>query len=752
MDDQIIINGKAVTTHDQASDASSSDHIIIRTTGLPLNKAQKHDLAALGVKIHEFVGNETQQIYLCLYKKTSLEEIRALEFVDFADVYAKDFVVPDVMKVKKGHDTNTDEGGAVYATAAAGHSEMVEVDVLLHKDVGEVSKGLINQLCEAANVNKSAIAIDAGIVRIKVEKEALEKLAELDEVRVIHPVNERAVFNNVARHIMESDVSVSKSSTIYKGDKQMVCVCDTGFDTGSTTDTHDGFTGRVELLSSWGRRTKDKATDDPDGHGTHVCGSLLGAGDHTTEGHIEGTAPLATLMVQSLFVRTNYLNQPVLGGYPKDLGQLFDEAYQAGARIHTNSWGTPLPLDNVQKPYDTSAENIDQFVWDHQDMTILFAAGNDGQDQDLDGKVNERSLGAEASAKNCITVGATENYRPQLASGKTASAYTYGAFWPNKFTKNPLKDDHQANNPEGLAAFSSRGPTAENRLKPDVVAPGTAILSTRSRKKKASSAIDKMGVSGDDRYMYLSGTSMATPLVAGSCAAIREALLKNGYKDEIESTEGIALGKNPTGSLVKALLVNGAQAIKGQYMPDDIGNEPNPHSGFGRVHVSNCIAMVEGNDGLGGYGVGVIEEETEEAFTTRISLPKSSSSSSSSSAEASGNAANGTNNESNGSNGKSTTKWTLKVTLTYADLPGAALSNDLNLLLIVSTKERHGNQVGADFDIGSTEGFDRSNNVEQIIWPDIAGATGDDVQIVVRHYRLLSERVPFAYAWRFYEG
>jgi hypothetical protein len=413
-----------------------------------------------------------------------------------------------------------------------------------------------------------------------------------------------------------------------------------------------------------------------------------------------------------MFVRFNFMNQSILGGYPKDLGQLFDQGYQVGARIHTNSWGTPLPSTNVQRPYDASAESIDKYVWDHQDMTILFAAGNDGQDTDLNGAVNDRSLGAEASAKNCITVGATENLRPQLASGKNGAPYTYGAFWPSKFSQNPLKDDHQANNPEGLAAFSSRGPTAENRLKPDVVAPGTAILSARSRKKKFVSGIDKTGVSDDNRYMYLSGTSMATPLVAGCCAAIRECLLKNGYKDQ---ENGVI---NPTASLVKALIINGAVPVTGQYMPDEISLEPNPHSGFGRVDVAATIAMIEPDDKSSGYGIGSIEEATEERFITQISVPKG--------------------------DGKGRT---LKVTLAYADLPGGALSNDLNLIVVSGEKERHGNQTDQEFDVNTDDSFDRKNNVEQVVWPDVAG---DSVQIVIQHFRLLSPRVQFAYAWRFY--
>jgi hypothetical protein len=58
-----------------------------------------------------------------------------------------------------------------------------------------------------------------------------------------------------------------------------------------------------------------------------------------------------------------------------------------------------------------------------------------------------------------------------------------------------------ANNPNGLAAFSSRGPIAENRLKPDVVAPGTAILSIRFQNKKYLSSVNLTGVSEDPKYV-----------------------------------------------------------------------------------------------------------------------------------------------------------------------------------------------------------------------------------------------------------
>jgi len=65
-------------------------------------------------------------------------------------------------------------------------------------------------------------------------------------------------------------------------------------------------------------------------------------------------------------------------------------------------------------------------------MTLLFVAGNDGQDADLerkvDGSINERSLGAEATSKNCRTVGVTENCEPDFLVGDRNRPYTCGGF------------------------------------------------------------------------------------------------------------------------------------------------------------------------------------------------------------------------------------------------------------------------------------------------------------------------------------
>src|SRR6185369_8632594 len=98
-----------------------------------------------------------------------------------------------------------------------------------------------------------------------------------------------------------------------------------------------------------------------------------------------------------------------------------------------------------------------------------------------DGVIDAAEVGSESAAKNCITVGASESVRPNIRS-------TYGDIRPASFPKAPIHDDPMANNADGMAAFSNRVPTQEGRIKPDVVAPGTSILSTHSRKAPAPSS------------------------------------------------------------------------------------------------------------------------------------------------------------------------------------------------------------------------------------------------------------------------
>src|SRR5947207_293954 len=98
---------------------------------------------------------------------------------------------------------------------------------------------------------------------------------------------------------------------------------------------------------------------------------------------------------------------------------------------------------------------------------------------------------------------------------------------PRTGPANPIRSDKLANNPNQIVAFSSRGPTLDGRIKPDVVAPGTYVLSTRSR-RIASNNFGYGRYQNSTLYMFDSGTSMSTPLTAGAVGLIRQLIRKLG--------------------------------------------------------------------------------------------------------------------------------------------------------------------------------------------------------------------------------
>ncbi len=428
--------------------------------------------------------------------------------------------------------------------------------------------------------------------------EGISRLANNEGVQWIEPKFIFEIQNDIGRDIIETDYvsqniemsALNAAWTGLTGSGIQVTVSDSGLDSGVNDGTmHPDFQGRITGIESFpidqwwvnngylapSASLDDGAADVSDcgtcanGHGTHVAGSVLGDGTQSG-GAIMGVAPAALLHFQATEQYTDWASHTGwtdgygLTGIPDDITSMFSQAYVAGSRVHTNSWGS----SNAPGQYTANSQQADQAAYTYPDMVILFAAGNDGIDSNSNGEINPDSIGSPGTAKNVITIGASENNRPGFSS-------EWGQIWPAEYPANPINSDRLADNSDGMAAFSSRGPADDMRIKPDLSAPGTFILSSKSRFTAATG-----WGAYDSEYTYMGGTSMATPLTAGATALILEHLNTN---------VGMT---NPSSALVRAMFVAGADDMAGQYGDPNNGageSVPNTHEGWGRIDLGGAI-------------------------------------------------------------------------------------------------------------------------------------------------------------------
>ena len=278
-------------------------------------------------------------------------------------------------------------------------------------------------------------------------------------------------------------------------------------------------------------------------------------------------------------------------------------AFNAGARIHSNSWGANT------NSYTIYSRAVDEMVYEFPSLLVLVAAGNDGQNA---GSISG-TIGAPATAKNCLTIGASQtstlgflssfNYtdwevRRQVAilqlhetpafncctsNSRGVEEYCCEAFNLNQVLSNPTQNDLV-----NVAPFSSRGPTFDGRIKPEVMAPGQNIVSAKS---------DGTLNTNNCGLLSSAGSSMATPIVAGSAALIQQYLMA-GYYPSGAANASSAKYTSPSSALIRAMLSNGAVPLTGQIDVYNDGTDIQPlgeiyppgiFQGFGRINLQNVL-------------------------------------------------------------------------------------------------------------------------------------------------------------------
>jgi serine protease AprX len=216
---------------------------------------------------------------------------------------------------------------------------------------------------------------------------------------------------------------------------------------------------------------------DNHGHGTHVAGIVGGAG-----GKYRGVAPEAQLYAAKVLHGdgSGYMSEVIAG---------LEWAVQQHVKVINLSLGGVGPCDGT----DALSTACDAAV--EAGVMVCVAAGNYGP--------VASSVGPPGCARRVLTVGACSN------------------------------DDT-------IASFSARGPTADGRVKPDILVPGVNVASCRAQDTAMGTPIDAL-------YTRASGTSMATPHATGLIALLLQAfpdLTPAQLKERLMST-AVDLGLDP---------------------------------------------------------------------------------------------------------------------------------------------------------------------------------------------------------------
>ncbi|MBO4796200.1 MAG: S8 family serine peptidase, partial [Verrucomicrobia bacterium] len=346
------------------------------------------------------------------------------------------------------------------------------------------------------------------VVMLQPDKEQVIALAQSPNVHLMGVCHPKALAND--HSMIRIGIATNELNTDsylgLTGKDILVNVNDSMVD-----DKHPALAGRVFFAEDEDGNRITPLNDQEMAHGTHVMGTILGDGAESASvaGNADGSPEESGLLFKGAATSATALYLPIYEGVRSTL---LDSAiiywaaetnYIARKRtnvlISNNSWNFAQT-----KEYDLSAAVFDGAVRDamedvsgSQPMLFVFSAGNEGHGDTEGGTGDAGSILSPATGKNVITVGALETSRHVTVAHTNEVVVTNyvdetGAFEivtnlvvTTNSTLYKVSDDEQQ-----VASYSSRGNVgigkegSNGRRKPDVVAAGSFIVSTRGQTLK----------------------------------------------------------------------------------------------------------------------------------------------------------------------------------------------------------------------------------------------------------------------------
>ncbi|MEW6233918.1 MAG: S8 family serine peptidase [Candidatus Omnitrophota bacterium] len=265
------------------------------------------------------------------------------------------------------------------------------------------------------------------------------------------------------------------------------------WDSGGVRVTHEQLRGRAVQVDG----------DAPNYHASHVAGTIAGGGKGNPTA--EGMAPNAKLLCW------NYINDLQEMQRNADKITVSNHSYKASAGWEydpqTSLWhwyGDP-EFDSSPSQlfgrYSSRTHAWDRIVYE-QNLIAVLAAGNDRDGETpLPGTAYVLNQGPEISMISRPKDGGANGYNTITSLGAAKNVITVGAIY-DLFREPPKPDD------SSMTDYSSWGPTADGRVKPDLVANGAGLLS--------------MSSNSDSAYESMGGTSSSAPVVAGAIACLTQ--------------------------------------------------------------------------------------------------------------------------------------------------------------------------------------------------------------------------------------